>query len=316
MKKARRYCGIILSVVLLLTGILAVFLAYLPGKMTEEHTDEIVELYFNDMNYDSENFIKDWNSVLEADVVLADDGHEIPIFYYRPMNSYDNKTIILIHWHEANHKAMYPIAEIFLEQNFNVVLYDAPAHGSNTAKRVSFGYYEKDDLERIVTYTRSKMSNDNIIGVLGQSMGGTTVAYYSGTEHAAENLDFAIIDSAFTSMDAIIAWQIDNISPIIPTKLLIHLGNISSKLMYGYSYNEVNAVNSIKNNRIPTLILHSKADQKCPFKMGEELYKAICCNNKRLIIFENSLHLKAFWDENEKYRKAIFDFIEEEATDR
>jgi predicted alpha/beta-fold hydrolase len=176
-----------------------------------------------------------------------------------------------------------PIADFFLDQNFNVVLYDAPAHGANTARRVSFGYYEKDDLESVVTYIESKMSKDSIIGALGQSMGGSTVAYYSGTEHAKQHLDFAIIDSAFTSMDVAIAWQMNEISPVLPTKLLINMGSISNKLMYGYSFENVSALNSVKMNKIPTLILHSKADQKCPFYMGEELFEAIPHDKKKFV---------------------------------
>lgn len=309
MKKIVKYSSILFAITLVLLGILAYVLVYIPGNMTQEHTNEIVDLYFEDMHYNQEQFKNNWDSMLEEDVILGADKHKIPIYYYKPQNNYDNKTIVLVHWHESNHKAMYPIAERFLEQKYNVVLYDAPAHGGNTAKKVSFGYYEKDDLESVITYIESKMSKDNIIGALGQSMGGTTVAYYSGSQHAAKHLDFAIIDSAFTSMDAEIAWQIDEASSLLPTGLLINLGNIFNKFIYNYSYTDVNAVNSIKMSKIPTLIIHSKADQKCPFVMGEELFEVIPHENKKLIIFEKPLHLGAFWDENEKYESGINEFI-------
>jgi uncharacterized protein len=308
MKKIAKCFSIIITITLMLLGILVYVLVYIPGKMTEKHTNEIVDLYFEDMNYDKEQFKSNWGSKLEEHAIIGDDKHKIPIYYYKPQNSYNNKTIVLVHWHESNHKAMYPIADFFLEQNYNVVLYDAPAHGANTAKKVSFGYYEKDDLRSVITFIVSKMSKDNIIGALGQSMGGTTIAYYSGTEHATKHLDFAIIDSAFTSMDAEIAWQIDKASPLLPTRLFIDLGNRLNRAIYNYSYEDVSAINSIKMNKIPTLILHSKADQKCPFIMGKALFEAIPHENKKLIIFENSLHLGAFWDENEKYKRSINEF--------
>jgi fermentation-respiration switch protein FrsA (DUF1100 family) len=311
MKRIRKKFLVIFSISLIVIILLGAVLAYIPGRMTEGHTNDIVEMYFDDMNYSKEQFESTWASKVEEDEILAYDGHKIPIYYYKSENSYDNKTIVLVHWHESNHKAMYPIADFFLEQNFNVVLYDAPAHGSNTAKRVGFGYYEKDDLKSVITYIKGKMSKENIIGALGQSMGGTTVAYYSGTDHAKQNLDFAIIDSAYTSMDAIIATEIDKNFLPFPTKLIIRLGSISNKFMYSFSYEDVNAVKSISTSKIPMLIMHSKADKKCPFFMGKELFDAIPHKNKNFIIFDNSSHLEAFWDENQKYKSAISEFIED-----
>ena len=102
--------------------------------------------------------------------------------------------------HESNHKAMYPIADIFLDNGWNVVLYDQRAHGDNTAQSVTFGLYECTDLEEVVDFVNEKSQN-TLVGALGQSMGGATVAYYSGTNHASNNLDFAIIDSAYSAMD-------------------------------------------------------------------------------------------------------------------
>lgn len=311
MKRIVKRLLAIFCITLFLIIILGAILAYIPGRMTEGHTNDIVEMFIDDMNYSKELFESTWASKVEEDEILADDCHKISIYYYKSENSYDNKTMVLVHWHESNHKAMYPIAEFFLEQNFNVVLYDAPAHGANTAKRVSFGYYEKDDLKSVIKYMKGKMTKENVIGALGQSMGGTTVALYSGTDHANQNLDFAIIDSAYTSMDAIIATEIDKSFLPLPTKLITRLGSISNKFMYSFSYEDVNAVKSISTSKIPMLIMHSKADKKCPFYMGKELFDAIPHESKNFIIFDNSSHLEAFWDENQKYKTAISEFIED-----
>lgn len=310
MKRLRKICSVFLIFMIILIGIVGFLLAFIPGRMTKAHTDKIVDLYLNDMKYDLHNFEKQWSNKIKEDTLIAENGHSIPIYYIASEESYDNKTIILVHWHESNHKAMYPIAEIFLKQGFNVLLYDAPAHGNNTAKKVTFGYYEKEDLKTVIDYVESKMTRDNLIGALGQSMGAATVAYYSGTVDAAEHLDFTIIDSAFTSMDAEIAWQIDGASVPMPTNLLIKLGSKANSLLYGFPYEEVSVINAIKENNIPTLIMHSKMDSKCPYFMGEELFEAIPHNNKQLGTFNDSQHLGAFWDKNEKYQKMIWEFID------
>ncbi|GMQ63590.1 alpha/beta hydrolase [Vallitalea maricola] len=308
-KKFIKISSIVFVIVIILIVLIGFLLAFLPARMTKTHTNKIVKMYLDDMNYDIEDFTEKWDDKIEEDLIIAKDGHSIPVFYILNEDSYDRKTIVLVHWHESNHKAMYPIAELFLKQGYNVVLYDGRAHGNNTAKTVTFGYYEKDDLQIVIDYINGKMTKNNIIGALGQSMGGATIGYYSGTDHAAEYLDFAIIDSGFTSMDAEITWQIKSFIIPMPTKLLTKLGNISNSQLYGFSYKEVSIIDAMKKNNIPTLIIHSKLDNKCPYYMGEELFEAIQHDNKQMITFDNSKHLCAFWDDKKKYKEAVFRFI-------
>lgn len=113
MKRIRKKFLVIFSISLIVIILLGAVLAYIPGRMTEGHTNDIVEMYFDDMNYSKEQFESTWASKVEEDEILAYDGHKIPIYYYKSENSYDNKTIVLVHWHESNHKAMYPIADFF-----------------------------------------------------------------------------------------------------------------------------------------------------------------------------------------------------------
>lgn len=45
--------------------------------------------------------------------------------------------------------------------------------------------------------------------------------------------------------------------------------------------------------------------------MSENIFDAIPHESKRLITFENSDHLFAFWDEQDRYIAEIFSYIEE-----
>lgn len=132
-----------------LTGFL---LAYIPAQMSEKHTNDIIELYFHDAGYSPDSFSTAWNDKLEAYTLTSEAGYTIPVYYICPNGAYDNKTMILVHWHEANHIAMYPIAEILLERGWNVVLYDQRAHGKNTAPTVTFDYIESVDLKQVVDF--------------------------------------------------------------------------------------------------------------------------------------------------------------------
>ncbi|MDF2589239.1 MAG: hypothetical protein K0S41_3080 [Anaerocolumna sp.] len=297
----------LLLIILICTG--GFLLAFIPSHMSEKHTNKIVNLYFDDVGYSRSEFISTWEAKMNNFELISNSDYVIPVTYICPKENLNNKTMILVHWHESNHEAMYPLAEVFLEKGWNVVLYDQRAHGKNSAKTVTFGYLESLDLQVVIEDVYKK-SNDAVVGALGQSMGAATIAFYSGTEHANKYLDFAIIDSAYSSMDSEINWEIESVKLPLISDVFTSLGSTFCKLLYGYDFYDVNIKNQIQHNEIPTLIMHSKKDNKCPYYMGEELFNTIPHSKKEFITFRNSEHLFAFWDEKERYVDSVFSFID------
>lgn len=288
--------------------VVGILLAYIPSKMSEKHTEDIVQLYFEDTEFDISTFKEKWQT--QTFEIVSDLGHEIPVYYITPNASYDNKTVVLVHWHESNHEAMYPITELFLDKGCNVVLYDQRAHGKNTAKTVTFGYLESSDLKQVVAFTKDK-ANNNPVGVLGQSMGAATIGYYLGCDEAQENLAFAVMDCPYSGMYNEIVWQISKGKVPLLANTVASLGSTFCKVIYGYSFNDVDIVERMNNSNTPTLILHSKSDQKCPYFMAEEIFKAIHHDKKMFITYEDSEHLFSFWDESDRYSDELFKFINE-----
>ena len=314
MRKIVKMIVTILVLLTLVVGLIGFLLAYIPSKMSEKHTNDIVELYFQDTGYSVDDFNNCWWDTFQEFEIESDLGHTIPVYYLLPNNKYENKTIVLVHWHESNHTAMYPIAQMFLEEGWNVVLYDQRSHGKNTAKTVTFGYLESHDLEEVIDFVKNK-SDDEILGVLGQSMGASTIAYYLGKEVAKENLSFAVIDCPYSGMYDEVSWEISQAKIPLPAKVLTSLGSRFCDLIYGYSFSDVDMVEQIKNDSIPTLIMHSKTDKKCPYYMSENLFNAIPHDKKMLITYEDSDHLFSFWDEQERYIEEVLSFINKFAVD-
>lgn len=309
-KKIVKVCNAILILFLLSSVLIGILLAYIPSRMTKKHTNEIAKLYLDDMNYNILDFNNKYGDKIKEINLSSRYGHIIPVKYICNDNTYDNSTIVLVHWHETNYTVMFPLAEMFLNNGYNVVLYDQRAHGDNTAKTVTFGYYEKDDLEDVIDYVKSQMSKNNTIGVLGQSMGASTIGNYLGSSHAAENIDFAIMESPFSSMYSEIKWNIETAVKVkIPISYFLGLGSIANNLVFGYEFDEVSIIKSIENSSTPTMVLHSKADRVCPYNMGEDLYNFIPHNEKRLITFQSANHVEAFFTEADSYKKAVLDFV-------
>lgn len=64
----------------------------------------------------------------------------------------------------------------------------------------------------------------------------------------------------------------------------------------------------MKKIDVQTLIIHGIHDKVCLFPLAEEQHKLI--KNSKLLKFENSGH-GIFYDEKEKFNKAVECFIEE-----
>ncbi|MGL4345193.1 MAG: alpha/beta hydrolase [Cellulosilyticaceae bacterium] len=295
-----------LTLIVCLLGFLT---AYIPSSMSERHTEDITTLYFQDTGYSPDTFVNTWSPSTQSFTLQSPLGHKIPVSYIRPTHDANNKTVVLVHWHESNHKTMYPMAEIFLDKGWNVVLYDQRAHGQNTAPTVTFGYLESQDLAQVVQFAKDQ-SEGHTVGVFGQSMGAATIAYYLGTEEAQQNLSFAIMDSPYSSMSDEITWEISKAIPPILAHGMTSLGSKFCQLLYGYSFEDVNMVTQVSSSATPTLIIHSKADQKCPYSMSQAIFEAIPHTSKKLVTYENSQHLFAFWDDRAKYQQELFGFIE------
>ena len=87
--------------------------------MTTKHTEKIVGLYANDTGYEIEEFEGKYGTGEET-VVTSESKYNIPVYYYEANDVSLNRVIILVHWHESNHKEMYPLAKEFLQLGYRI----------------------------------------------------------------------------------------------------------------------------------------------------------------------------------------------------
>ena len=73
--------------------------------------------------------------------------------------------------------------------------------------------------------------------------------------------------------------------------------------------NGVGAVQSVKNARVPILILHGENDGFVPCSMAEEIYNS-CNGGRYLYTFKGADHGMSYMTDPEKYERATIDFID------
>ena len=204
-----------------------------------------------------------------------------------------------------------PIAQMYLELGWNVITYDQRGAGDNADSKVTFGYYEKLDIQAWVDYAHTQLQSGQIV-VHGQSMGAASTVLYAVTEHAQEHVDAVVLDSCFGSMEEMFlgVWREMEGIEGIPEDYVVGCGDLYMKACYGFGFDDTDVCEKMKENKISTLMLHMEQDDIVSTEKANEMFKNIVAENKEICYF-NSEHIEGITDEPEKYENAVFSFLGE-----
>lgn len=257
--------------------------------------------------FDVEDFRQQYN-MKEVILTSTFDGHQIPTHYLTCEAS--RGTVVMAHGLNGNRLTAYPVAKMFLENGYDVLTYDQRASGESTAEYMTCGLWESYDLQDCVEYIRQQKGG--VIGVWGSSIGGATVGFYLGSQHAQENLSFAVLDCPVSDMSQIVAGFLTRDQDWIPEILRLEMGSLVTELCLGYTYEEGNVCEYIADTEVPVLIFNTKKDGVTPYHMGVDLYEAIQSDDKKMVSVEDSGHTDIYWDYPKMYENALMEFVEDE----
>lgn len=238
-----------------------------------------------------------------------DHKYEIPVYILGNIELKDKDTVLLIHGLGGDYVSIYPQAEMYLEMGYNVLAIDQRASGKSGDEKLSFGYYEKEDIRNVVEYIKENTSGRKIL-IHGFSLGGVTAGLYAGTEHASMNVDAVILDSAFDSFKSVFLSVWDDMNTGIPKGYAVFCGNIGLKLKYGFDLNQIDMSKEIARATIPVFVIQGIKDEVSTIEMGEAIYNAIASGNKKMWQVDSE-HIKGYFDFPMAYKKKVMEFIDE-----
>lgn len=270
------------------------------GKDTKENSVKQLELW----NYDLAGFEAAY--VPEKRSVTAKDGVDSPGAVFDRGGS---RTAILLHGLGGDGVSTYPIAELYLEKDFNVIAVDQRASGDSPDDKVSFGYFEKLDVAAWVDYAKNELKSESVV-IHGQSMGAATAALYAATEHAVQNVEAVILDSCFDSMENMFlgTWRSMEGTAGIPEDYILACGDWYLNRHYGFGFEDTDIMEKMKENRVSTLILQNTGDDIVSNETAEQMLEN-CAAEKKKICYFDSKHIEGLIDFKEKYEKEVFSFL-------
>jgi uncharacterized protein len=191
--------------------------------------------------------------------------------WHIPAKKPNDKTVILLHGYPADKGNILP-ALAFLQDDFNLLLFDFRYLGESDGNYSTAGAKEVEDLLAAIRFLKTRAITE--VGVWGFSMGGAVALM--AIEKTPE-IRAVVAESSYASLSEM-ALQLFRI-PVVNYPIAYLIG-FWAKLLLGIDVRDVSPAERIRNSAIPILITHSSADAVIPFSQAKLLQQALA-NNPR-----------------------------------
>ncbi|MBE6986044.1 MAG: alpha/beta hydrolase [Ruminococcaceae bacterium] len=187
----------------------------------------------------------------------------------------------------------------------NILAVDQRAHARSSGHVITFGIKERMDCLSWVQYANERFSSDTPIILSGLSMGASTVLMASALP-LPENVVAIMADCPYSSpADIIRKVSRDRHMPDTLAYPFIWLG---AKLFGKFSLNETTSVESVRQAKIPILLLHGEDDRFVPCRMSREIYAA-CASRAELHTFPYAGHGLCYIMDPVRYERISTNFL-------
>ena len=315
MEKTKKKMPKALKIILLIVGIflLVNLIAALPvasfievqvlkGKGDSERTREAnMKAWLDEeTSMDADEFEKTYQMTSLNLPSSENIGYVIPVFHFIP-EAEAKGFVVMAHGMNSSHIGIYPEAELFLEEGYEVFSFDERKFGESTWEYTSYGYYEGKDVEDVFQYACDSSPEYYIKGIWGQSLGGAACEDALDNDGLREKLDFVVLDCPMGAMDELTG------APAIQNKL----AGKFNKSIVGYSFDEQNPYGKLKQNTAPVLLLLAKEDKVIPEISLNKIRESVEASPAELSVYESegSPHADIVYVDRDGYKEILDYFL-------
>lgn len=230
---------------------------------------------------------------------------------YIPNPNVTDKTLIFLHGFTESRAVGLNYLDIYLNYGFNLLLIDLRAHGESGGNSVTWGNYEKYDLDQWVDWVGNRFPK-GMIGVHGISMGAATALMHAELNEANKRVAFYIADSPYSDFESLLALQMErrlNLPGKVLTKLLLPYANVVAYFDARFTFRQASPIRSVRNITTPVLYIHGEADKLVPASMSLELYHATK-GPRQIYLFANAGHVTAIFNDRYQYSGIVRKFVQ------
>ena len=222
---------------------------------------------------------------------------------FLPNPDRSGKYILISHGYSDNRYGALKYAKMYLDFGFNVIVYDLRGHGLNEQTFCTYTARERKDLLAMIRDSRQRWPDMTFFGLHGESLGAATSV---AVLEEKPPVDFVVADCGFSEIDSVLKGVMQSMH--LPG-FLTDIMSAGAKVRFGYSYQDMRPIDSLKDNRIPILFIHGGSD---PFVLPEnsERMKEATPGYAELHLIPNVPHAMSIISEPEQYREIVAAFLE------
>jgi hypothetical protein len=186
-------------------------------------------------------------------------------------------TIVWLHGVADNHGSAAGLVDRFVPRGFDLVAYDSRAHGYSGGEVCTYGFYEKDDLARVVDTIEP-----GPIVLIGDSLGGAVAL-----QEAAQDPRITAVVAAETFSD--LRSVATERAPRVFTPGVIRRAFQRAAKEGHFDIDAVSPVRAAAGIHVPVLLIHGDADVDTRPDHSRRIFAALT-GPKRLILVPGGTH--------------------------
>ena len=213
-----------------------------------------------------------------------------------------NRYVILSHANTGNRFGVMKYAAVYLEQGFNVIVYDLRGHGLNEPACCTFTVRERKDLQALILDSRERYPHASLFGIHGESLGAATSI---AVLEEKPPVDFVVADCGFSEIIPVLK---NKAAAMHAPGFLIDLASVCAGIRFGYSFSRMRPIDSLRDNTVPILFIHGADDHFVPPEHSERMKEATK-GYAELHLVPGAEHAMSVLTDPKAYREYVADFL-------
>lgn len=165
------------------------------------------------------------------------------------------------------------------------------------------GYLESQDIIAIKEAIKARFGSDVSIGLHGESLGAASSIQALGLTH---EFTFCIADCGFSNLSELLIYQA--MWRMHLPGWVVHIASGFLRIIYHYSFYQVNPIQALPHNQTPVLFIHGENDDFIPSSNSKKMFEATTCQ-KGLIYFPGAKHAESYESDPVRYEEMVASFL-------
>lgn len=294
--------GIIVAVLLILLCCLSFFFANFSMSIRRQTLEDARA--WQESHYDLS-----WYDPMEKEdyTVTSYDGYVLHAQFLRNPEK-TGKYILISHGYTDNRYGALKYAKMYLDQGFNVIVYDLRGHGLNEPAFCTYSIRERKDLLTMIQDSLQKWPEMTLFGLHGESLGAATSI---AVLEEKPLVDFVVADCGFSEIIPVLKGGLKQMH--IPG-IITELASVCAKIRFGYSYQEMRPIDSLADNEIPILFIHGAEDHFIPPEHSQRMMKDTK-GYAEVHLIPGAGHAESILTDPETYQQLVSSFLEKQFPD-